>query len=302
MKPRLLAPALCVAVLTAGALVYRFDPFGFRARVPAQSDIHRDSPAAHPSMSTGLDASALRPPAPYSGASRVSIARAARDRAYLHGLLDTYSAEQDQEKKIAALLILGAVANQEILQFAVGMTRSETPQTRKDGFRLLKSYSLEDGQVRNLVLAHLRDERDVETVRELLRMLVPAMMPVEEASVVIEQLEAFSMHRDAAVRSESVRQLVQWRRGEEIDEDLYRALQDPDGEVRLAAMEGVWLSRTQDERLKDILLAIGSDAQADIGERRAALEALRGFWLVRSEYSVYAQIKSGIGEDAGAAE
>ncbi|MGO1072154.1 HEAT repeat domain-containing protein [Lysobacter sp. CA199] len=213
--------------------------------------------------------------------------RARRDPAYLRELLRDYSFETELDKRGALLAVLQGVANQEVLRLGQQMAESGDPEQRRSGLELLKSFSLDVPEVRDLLSRQIQDERDPAMLKQLVDMLTPAVIASEDAAPLLNRLESLRGHTDPAVRASSVLQSVQWNKSGNNEEILHRAILDGDLAVRQAAIAGISASGTRSDRLKDSLLAIAADSRSDPETRNSAVFALQNFAMNRGEYALY---------------
>ncbi|UOF14079.1 HEAT repeat domain-containing protein [Lysobacter capsici] len=215
------------------------------------------------------------------------IQRARRDPAYLRELLRDYSFETELDKRGALLAVLQAVANDEVLRMARQLADSGDPESRRNGLDLLKAFSLDQPQVRELLSRQLQAERDPAMLKQLVDMLAPTVVASEDAAPLLERLSELRQHPDPAVRASAVVQSVQWNKHAGNEEILQRAMLDPDLSVRQAAIAGINASSTRSDRLKDSLLALAADPQTDAETRNSAVFALQNFAMNRGEYALY---------------
>lgn len=215
------------------------------------------------------------------------IQRARRDPAYLRELLRDYSFETELDKRGALLAVLQAVANDEVLRMARQLADSGDPESRRNGLDLLKAFSLDQPQVRELLSRQLQAERDPAMLKNLVDMLAPTVVASEDAAPLLERLSELRQHPDPAVRASAVVQSVQWNKHAGNEEILQRAMLDPDLSVRQAAIAGINASSTRSDRLKDSLLALAADPQTDAETRNSAVFALQNFAMNRGEYALY---------------
>jgi hypothetical protein len=225
--------------------------------------------------------------------------RALRDPVYLRRLMASYASEADLDRRGALLAVLQSAANDEVLHFALQLAERPDPASRQDGLQLLQAFPLDRTPVRELLVRQLGAERDPAMLRQLVDMLTPAVVPIEDAAPVVAQLARLRGHPDPDVRASSVLQSAQWDRQADLEDLLHRAVLDPAPQVREAAIAGVTAVHVRSDRLKDALLAIAGDPLSQAGERSAALFALQEFPLDRSEYAIYRQAatEAGPGED-----
>ncbi|UJB20060.1 MULTISPECIES: HEAT repeat domain-containing protein [Lysobacter] len=213
--------------------------------------------------------------------------RARRDPAYLRELLRSYSFETELDKRGALLAVLQGVANQDVLQLGRQLADSGDPEQRRNGLELLKSFSLDVPEVRDLLSRQIQDERDPAMLKQLVDMLTPAVIASEDAAPLLDRLGTLRRHADPAVRASSVLQSVQWNKNGNNEDILHQAILDSDLAVRQAAIAGINASGTRSDRLKDALLALASDSQTDAETRNAAVFALQNFAMNRGEYALY---------------
>ncbi|MEH6420744.1 HEAT repeat domain-containing protein [Pseudomonas sp. CGJS7] len=213
--------------------------------------------------------------------------RARRDPAYLRELLRDYGFETELDKRGALLAVLQGVANQEVLRLGQQMAASSDPEQRRSGLDLLKSFSLDVPEVRDLLTKQIQGERDPAMLKQLVDMLSPAVIASEDAAPVLERLESLRRHADPAVRASSVLQSVQWNKSGNNEDILHQAILDSDLSVRQAAIAGITASGTRSDRLKDSLLAIAVDPRSDAETRNSAVFALQNFAMSRGEYALY---------------
>lgn len=219
----------------------------------------------------------------------MQTARAQRDPAYTRELMARYAAEVDLDSRGALLAILQGAPNAEVRRFALQLADSRDPTQRREGLELLRSFSLDETDVRTLLLRQTTDETDPETLRTLVDMLVPAVVPSEDAAPIVERLAQLLAHPDPEVRAASVLQTSGWDKGDDLEGILHQAMLDPDTRVRQAAMAGITSSRVRSDRLKDVLLERAYDPGTALPERSAAIFALQEFPLDRAEYALYRQ-------------
>jgi hypothetical protein len=215
------------------------------------------------------------------------IQRARRNPAYLRELLRDYSFETELDKRGALLAVLQAVANDEVLRMARQLADSGDPESRRNGLDLLKAFSLDQPQVRELLSRQLQAERDPAMLKNLVDMLAPTVVASEDAAPLLERLSELRQHPDPAVRASAVVQSVQWNKHAGNEEILQRAMLDPDLSVRQAAIAGINAYSTRSDLLKDSLLALAADPQTDAETRNSAVFALQNFAMNRGEYALY---------------
>lgn len=283
----------CAAV--AGTIGYQL---GRRTAAPAAATAQRtatqaDADAARRSPATPGAHPAANAPRSY----QADVTRAARDPAQLRRLLARYRTETEADRKGALLALLLGVGGPEVQRVALELARSPDPATRRDGLSLLAASSVEDAQVRTLLVQQLQRERDPALLRQTLDLLVPAPLPLEDAAPMLDALSRLRTHPDPAVRAGSVLQSAQWESGQAAEELLHRALLDPEPQVREAAIAGVLSASVRSDRVKDALLAIASDPGADPQQRGAAVSALHGFRLERADHALYRRALQGLPPD-----
>ena len=240
-------------------------------------------------------------PAPATAADDLEDLAGARQRAlddpvHLAGLLEQYAAERQPDRKGALLAILAGVANPEVLRAARSLVRSEDPDQREDGLRLLAAFPLSEPGARQEIVEQLSTQSDPAALVQVVGMLVPSLMPREDAEPLLGQLQALARHPDPRVRAGSVLQLAQWN-AVDAEPLLHEAMLDAAPEVRRAAIDGVAASRTQSDRIKDALLDIATSPGADAGERGAAVFALQSFPLGRGDFALYEQAAARVARD-----
>ena len=256
----------------------------------------RDSIASSPAADALLSRSATGAgTVPVSGRAANVKERDKRSRrveenfSYLRELMRQYGLETDLDKRGALLAILQSMPNDEVKHFALQQAASSDPVTRQEGLELLKSFSLDDAEVRGFLVGQIDQEHDPAKLKQLVDMLTPTMVATEDAAPLVKQLGRLQAHPDPEVRAASILQSSQWDKSGNLENTLQQALLDPDSRVRQAAIAGVMSERVHSDRLKDMLLAIANDPQTSAEERSAALFALEGFALNRSEYELYRQ-------------
>ncbi|QDH71104.1 hypothetical protein [Marilutibacter alkalisoli] len=219
------------------------------------------------------------------------VGRALRDPAYLQKLLAMYASETDLDTKGALLAVLHGAANgnEEILRFALGLSDSADPARRQDGLALLEAYPLDNAEVRELLTRQISEENDPAMLGRLVGMLQAAVVPIEDAAPVAEQLTRLRQHPDPEVRAASLMQSVSWDKGGNLEDILHQAILDSAPQVRQAAIGGVTAAGVRSDRLKDALLEIAANPGSGDDERFAAVLALQDFPLDRAEYAIYLQ-------------
>lgn len=275
---------LLVCALVSGAIGFQFGRRATPARMqqagaPADAAAARRVPASQPSLPSGVA------PAAYEA----DVTHAARDPAQLQRLLARYRNETEADRKGALLAILLGVGGPEVQRTGLELARSPDPAARRDGLALLAASSVEDTQVRALLVRNLQRERDPTVLRQAVELLVPAPLPREDAAPMLDALAHLRAHDDAHVRAASVLQSAQWESTEAAEDLLHRALLDGQPEVREAAIAGVLSTAVRSERIKDALLAMASDPAAPQQQRSAAVSALHGFRLDRADHALYRQ-------------
>ena len=211
-----------------------------------------------------------------------------RNAASPRQLIDRYQAEATLDGRGAILAQLQASTDAAVLQLAMWLARSSDPQQRQDAMQLLQAFPLDQAPVREFLVQQLREQTDPVALKQSLDMLIPASMASEDAAPVVDQLQRLKTHADPEVRAASVLQLSQWDRHGDQEALLYSALLDADAPVREAALAGISAQRVRSPRIKDVLLATLTDAQASNDERSAAAFILQqDYPLTRAEFAVY---------------
>ena len=289
MSPRGFGFAL-LAALAAGVCIGRLLP---RDDAPAAATVAATPAAA----ATPRSARAVQAPsfATASAAARGSqdldraIRRAAQDPAHLRELLREYAFATELDRRGALLSVLQGVANDEVLEFGRQLAGNADPAVRGQGYALLRAFPLDREQARAVVADGLRRETDPALLAELLAGLEPAVIADEDAAPLLERAVALTRHADPSVRASAVEQSARWNRRDDGAAVLERALLDPAPEVRAAAVTGIEASGARSPRLRDVLLDLASDANAQAPLRRSAWFALQRFALGREEYALYRQ-------------
>ena len=221
-------------------------------------------------------------------ASIAALPQRPADPASTQRLIGRYLAESSLDGRGAILAQLQGSTDAAVLQFAMRLARSGDPQQRQDAQQLLQAFPLDQAPVRDFLVQQLRDQTDPAALKQSLDMLIPASMANEDAAPVVDQLQRLKTHADPAVRAASVLQLSQWDRQGDQEELLYNALLDREAPVREAGMAGISAQRVRSPRIKEVLLATLTDAQASNDERSAAAFILQqDYPLTRAEYAVY---------------
>lgn len=255
----------------------------------------RAAPAARtagsPRSATALQAPPLAAaPAPGgAGDFDRAIRRAAQDPAQLRELLREYAFASELDRRGALLAVLQGVANDEVLEFGRQLAGNADPAVRGQGYALLRAFPLDRAQARAAVADGLRRETDPALLAELLAGLEPAVIADVDAAPLLERALALTRHPDPSVRASAVERSARWNRRDDSAALLERALLDPAPEVRAAAIAGIEASGARSPRLRDALLDLAGDAQAQAPLRRTAWFALQRFALEREEYALYRQ-------------
>lgn len=259
---------------------------------------HAETSAPHsPSLAHG-DASRARRPSPMTaayapddtaapGAYDRMQDRARNDPAYLRELMRRYMFETELDKRGALLAVLQGVANDDVLRLGRQLADNRDPSIRRDGLELLKAFSLEVPEVREVLSRQLQNENDPAMLKELIDMLNPAVVATEDTETLLDRLSTLRQHPDPGVRASSVLQSVQWNKTAAGEDILHRAILDPDLQVRQAAIAGITSTSTRSDRLKDALLDIANHPDTDDETLSSAVFALQNFGLNRSEYALY---------------
>ncbi|WP_242109187.1 HEAT repeat domain-containing protein [Luteimonas aquatica] len=229
------------------------------------------------------------PPIVHDEELGAEVARAQSDPVYLRDLMRRFEAETDPDKRGAILSILQSAANDDVLRMARQLLTATDAAKRQDGLALLRAYPLDKPEARTLMVEQLQRETNPAALRELVGMLTPAIMSTDDAAPVVERLTALRHHPDPEVRAGSVSQTMQWDKSGDLEGVLYEALLDPAPQVRQAAIGGIGVSSVRSPRVKELLLDILGNPQADREERTAALFTLQNFPLDRAEYEIYRQ-------------
>lgn len=275
---------LLACALVAGAVGFQLG----RRATPAHGQ--HDGVRAEAAATRRVPASQRPLPGPGTPAAyEADPTRLARDPAHVQRLLARYRNETETDRKGALLAILLGVGGPDVQRMGLELARSPDPAARRDGLALLAASSVEDTQVRALLVHNLQRERDPALLRQAVELLVPAPLPREDAAPMLDALAHLRAHDDAQVRAASVLQSAQWESTEAAEDLLHRALLDGQPEVREAAIAGVLSTAVRSERIKDALLAMASDPAAPQQQRSAAVSALHGFRLDRADHALYRQ-------------
>jgi len=196
----------------------------------------------------------------------------------------------DEGGKQMVLLMLSQEPSAQVRDFAVQLADAADASVRRDGFALL-SQQAASGQT-DEVRARVRQALDTEQDPEVLRAAIDALQqpPINptEAQATAQRLQALAQHADPNVRAESIGALAQWdKRGELMEGSAYRALSDPQPEVRMAAFAAISDSAVRSDRLKGALLGMLGDGATSYDDKARALQALQGFALSADEYAGY---------------
>lgn len=279
---------LAIAVVAISGALLTFWIGSRRTAVdPTQHATATQDPATPPPRDSAGTSTTAALQVPASDELGEQSTRALRDPAYLRELLARYSQETDMDRRSALIALLQSVGNDEVMRFALQLAQRGDPASRKDGLRLLQAFPLDRAPVRELLTTQLQNERDPGMQKEILDMLTPAVMPLEDAAPLVAELSRLRTSPDPEVRAASVLQTPQWDRQSDLEPMLHAALVDPATQVRQAAIAGINANHLRSPRLKDALLAIAIDAQAPQEERSAAVFALQDFALSRAEYALY---------------
>lgn len=210
-------------------------------------------------------------------------------------LMQRYTTELDEDTRGALLAELQRSPDDALRDFALDLVTAGDADTRLRGYELLATFTLEDGAVRGAVLSGLADERDPRVLARVATLTVPTVLPAPEAAPVADALAELADHRDPAVRAQGVVQAAQWAAPGEAGPLLARALLDESAEVRKAAVAGTIATRASSPQIKDALLWIAGDDDADPEQRAAAVFALQWYRLDDAEYAIYREAESASG-------
>lgn len=246
----------------------------------------RDAAPALPTQPSAMPSAKTEPvDAPLADHAE-ALARARAEPAYLRQLIDRYAEQTDPQQRHALIALLQRVGNDEVMRFGMQLAKGSDPAERKDGLRLLQAFPLDRAPVRALLTEQLRSESDPVMQTQLLQMLTPTVMPVEDAAPLVAELTRLRDSADPDVRAASVLQTPQWDRQTDMEPLLHAVLSDPATQVRQAAIAGIAANRLRSPRLKDGLLGIALDPAVPPQERAAAVFALQEFALSRAEYAL----------------
>jgi hypothetical protein len=220
------------------------------------------------------------------------IGRAAADPTHLRKLLDRYRRFTDADAKRELLIVLSAVANDDVRDVALELASSEDTQKRSDGIELLQSFSLQDTRVRRHALFAIAAERDPALRSHLLGLFDPAPMPSEDAERIERLLVTYSRDADAGMRAQALRKLARWNDSETLATAIFAGLNDPDPAVRQAAIDTSQNANPQNDRIAASLMAIAADRGRPDEERSTAMAALGRFALDSSMQADYDAIRA----------
>lgn len=210
-------------------------------------------------------------------------------------LMQRYATELDEDTRGALLAELQRSPDDALRDFALDLVAAGDADTRLRGYELLAAFTLEDGAVRGAVLSGLAGERAPRVLARVATLTVPTVLPASEAAPVANALAELAGHRDPAVRAQGVVQAAQWAAPGEAGPLLARALLDESAEVRKAAVAGTIATRASSPQIKDALLWIAGDDEADPEQRTAAVFALQWYRLDDAEYAIYREAESASG-------
>lgn len=273
-------PVIAAAVMAAAMMMIAAWLVWHRAALPITDSI---APTAHDAVAAIATPTDRKPP--LSGIAHPredlddQIRRAVTDPTHLRTLLDRYRRYTDADAKRQLLIVLSAVANDDVRDLALELASSKDPQKRSDGIALLQSFSLQDPRMRGHALSAIVSERDPALRRALIGLFDPAPMPDGDTERIERLLVTYTNDADAAMRAQALRKLAHWSDAEALGVAIVGGLDDPDPEVRQAAIDASRSVDPRNDRIAAGLLAIAADRERPGDERSTAMAALSRFAL-----------------------
>jgi HEAT repeats len=222
------------------------------------------------------------------------IRRAAADTAYRRMLLERYRKYTDADAKRRLLIVLSAVADDDVRDLALDLASNVDPQKRSDGIELLQSFSLQDPRVRGYALPAIAAERDPGLRSHLLGLFDPAPMPNEDAGRIERLLVTYTTDADAGTRAQALRKLARWNDSDALAIAIIAGLDDPDPGVRQTAIDASHRASADNDRIAASLMAIAADPTRPGEERGTAMAALGRFSLDDEMQANYDAIQASI--------
>jgi hypothetical protein len=213
----------------------------------------------------------------------------------LHDLIDRLGKERDQRTKEMLLSVIGSVHKPEVVALTTRLATSGDAAQRKEGMMLLRQMPENAPEVRNTVKQILATEQSPDVLVQALSALRPSVVDPSESDAIVAQLRTLAQNPDPTVRSQSLLQLVQWDKNGSANQQLSQALNDPQAEVRQAAIFAVAQSGNRSDSVKASLMSMINSQSESKEVKGSALQALERFSLNKEEYASYNQARAQVG-------
>jgi hypothetical protein len=199
---------------------------------------------------------------------------AAADPALLSALIERYEQPDNDEEAQTLAELLATMDAPAINDLGLTLARSSQAAERAQGFALLKGCAASSPEARANLYGALRSERDPAVLGAALRALDPAHASISEAERVTAELRRLSAHEDLDVRAQSLIELARWDADAHAEEDIYRALGDPQPALRRAGVSAAAAAHLDSERVRAALWSILGAADQSAALKHSALAVL----------------------------
>lgn len=222
-------------------------------------------------------------------------ARLAEDPELLAALVDEFRSETDPDRLSRLAILLGEVGGPDVTALAAELVYDVDEARRGIGLDLLRRVQPGNDEARAVVSGLLSNGTDRETLVPVLQTLTrPGVVPVDERTLLAEQIAVLSGHQDPGVRRLGLDVLSRWSEGEEHVALMRGALGDPHPGVREAAAHALVGRPDADGTIASELFAVADDPQEEERVRRTALLALKNLPLDEADLERRLAIERGL--------
>lgn len=230
-------------------------------------------------------------------ASRVDelVRRAREDATFAGDLLRALRADPGADERLQWGIALAVVEPEALTDTLAILAGSSDASTRALAYDLIRELPLPPAQLAALGSRLLTAEVDSEGIAAGLAALrESASSGAEGAEIAIETLVAYATCSDSLVRGEGLASLVQAGDSPYVQPALMSALAASDPVVQLAAIEAAVASPLRSAELKDELIRLGLDENAEFEVRAFAVNAVQEFPLTAEQAQLVADIRRGL--------
>ncbi len=205
------------------------------------------------------------------------IKRLQNDPTLVQEIMDEFRVETDPKRRDRLKLLLGKVANPELVPLAQEMLYSGTNDSQLAALDLLRRVQQENPAARTLALDVLTSSSENDVLVAAINVFsIPVPISADENQAILNQMLSLVEHDAPMVRQRSISTLSNWGGGSEnIMPVLLTGLTDSDMGVRRTAAYALVGTSGNNEEAKLALLAAAENVDEHRGVRRAAVLALQ---------------------------